>query len=130
VVATTNLGTTSQTDGEEGNAHFADIPAATSPHLVTPINRSPFTSTNIISIQLNNVNDEVVRNDLGRGHESGISLVKEKTLDVSSIVAPDDDMMNPVLHKEMDFMQAWLAKSVVNDAPFTHVISKSQKKKL
>jgi len=130
VVATIDLGTTSQTDGEEGNAHFADIPAATSPHLVTPINRSPFTSNNTFSIQLNNVTDEVVRNDLGGDHESGISPVKEKTLDVSSIVAPDDDMINPVLHKEMDFMQAWLAKTVVNGAPFTQVISKSRKKKL
>jgi len=30
----------------------------------------------------------------------------------------------------MEFMQTWLAKAVVNDAPFTQVISKSQKKKM
>jgi len=49
---------------------------------------------------------------------------------VSSIVAHDDATVDPVLQKEMDFMQTWLAKAAVNDGPFTEVLSKSQKKKL
>lgn len=130
VVPTIDLGTTSQTHGEEGNVHLVDIPATTSPHLVTHINRSPGTSNDTFSLQLNNVTDEVVRNDLGRDHESVIYLVKETTLDVSSIVVPDDATVDPVLHNEMDFMQTWLAKAVVNDSPFTQLLSKSQKKKL
>jgi len=130
VVPTIDLGTTSQTHGEEGNAHLMDIPATTSPHLVTPINRSPGTSNNTFSLQLNNVTNEVVRNDLGGDHGSVIYLVKETTLDVSSIVAPDDSTVDLVLHNEMDFMQTWLTKVAVNDAPFTQLLSKSQKNKL
>jgi len=53
-----------------------DIPAATSPHMVTPIHRSPVTFNNTFSMQLNNVTNEVVRNDLGGDHESFISPVK------------------------------------------------------
>jgi hypothetical protein len=81
-------------------------------------------------LQLVNVIDEIARNDIGGDHESVLSPVKETTLDVSSIVAPDDATVDPVLHNEVEFMQTWLAKAAVNNAPFTLVVSKSQKKKL
>jgi len=38
--------------------------------------------------------------------------------------------VDPTLQKEIDFMQTWLAKVVVNDLPFSPVISKLQKKKM
>jgi hypothetical protein len=128
-VATLDLGTMSQAHGEEGNAHSDDIPAATS-HLVTPITCIHVTPINTFSMQLHNVSDDIVKNDLEGNHESILSSVKEKTLDVSSIVAPDDVPVDPILQKDIDFMQTWLAKAYVNDAPFTQVVSKSQKKKL
>lgn len=37
--------------------------------------------------------------------------------------------VDPVQQKDLDFMQTWLAKAVVNEVPFKEVVSKSQKKK-
>jgi hypothetical protein len=128
-VATLDHGTTSQDHGEECNAHSDHIPATTS-HLVTLITCNPITLVNTFSMQLDNVSNEMVRNDMEGNHKFILSSVKEKTLDVSSIVIPDDVLVDSVLQKDIDFMQTWLAKAVVNDAPFTQVVSKSQKKKL
>jgi len=64
------------------------------------------------------MSDEVVRGDLGGDQESVLFPVKETTLDVSSIVAPDDTTVDPTLQRDMDFMQSWLAKADVNDVPF------------
>jgi len=41
-------------------------------------------------MQLENVSDEIVTNDLEGKQESILSPIKEKALDVSSIVAQDD----------------------------------------
>ena len=76
-------------------------------------------------MQLENVSDEIVTNYLEGNHESVLSPIKEKALDVSSIVAPDDVQVDPVLQEDLDFMQTWLAKVAVNDKPFIKVVSKS-----
>ncbi|KEH37617.1 DUF4283 domain protein [Medicago truncatula] len=65
-----------------------------------------------------NVSDEIARNDLEENQEHILSPVKEKTLDISSIVAPDGAPVDPVLQKDLDFMQTRLAKVVVNEVPF------------
>jgi len=44
-------------------------------------------------------------------------------------VAPDGAPVDLVLQKDLDLMQTWLAKAVVNEVPFKEVVSKSQKKK-
>ena len=44
-------------------------------------------------------------------------------------MAPDGAPVDPVLEKDLDFMQIWLAKAAVNEVSFKEVVSKSQKKK-
>ena len=97
--------------------------------MVTPISHSLAITNNTFSKQLENVSDEIARNDLEENQEHILSLVKENTLDVSSIVAPDGTPVDPVLQKDLDFMQTWLAKAAVNEVPFKEVVPKSQKKK-
>jgi hypothetical protein len=79
-----------------------DIPVETQTTMVTPISHSPAINNNTFSIQLENVSDEIVRNDLEENLEHILSLIKEKTLDVSSIVAPDGASVDPVLQKDLD----------------------------
>ena len=81
-------------------------------------------------MQLVNVTDDVVRFILGTDHETIVSPVLEPVLDVCSIVALTDAIVDPTLQKDIDLMNTWMAKAVVDDAPFTPVISKSQKKKM
>jgi hypothetical protein len=74
------------------------------------------------------VTDIVVRNDLTY-HDP--VLMPMQNLDVSAIVAAHNVMVHPTSRKEMDFMQTWLEKAVVNEEdPFSPVVSKAQKKKL
>ena len=44
-------------------------------------------------------------------------------------MALDGGPVDPVLQKDLDFMQTWLAKAAVNEVPFNEVVSKSQEKK-
>ena len=44
-------------------------------------------------------------------------------------MAPDGAPVDLVLQKDLDLMQTWLAKAVVNEVPFKEVVSKSQEKK-
>jgi len=44
-------------------------------------------------------------------------------------MAPDGAPVDPLLQKDLDFMQTWLAKAAVNEVPFNEVVSKSQEKK-
>jgi len=81
--------------------------------MVTHISHNPAITNNTFSIQIENVSDEIARNDLEENQEHIFIPVKEKTLDVSSIVAPDGAPVDPVLHKDLDFMQTWLAKAAV-----------------
>ena len=97
--------------------------------MVTPISHSPAISNNTFSIQLENVSDEIARNDLEENQEHILSPIKEKKLDVSSIMASDGTPVDPVLQKDLDFMQTWLAKAIVNEVPFKEVVSKSQREK-
>jgi len=80
-------------------------------------------------VQLENVSDERISFDLEENHSSILSPVKNKTLDISSIVAPEDAQIDPVLQKDINFMQEWLSKAAAIEVPFTEVVSKSQEKK-
>ncbi|KEH37356.1 transmembrane protein, putative [Medicago truncatula] len=72
---------------------------------------------------------EAVEYDVAENHEHVLSPIREKALDVSSIVTPEGSQIHPMLRKDLNFMQDWLAKATVNnEVPFTEVISKSQKK--
>ena len=51
------------------------------------------------------------------------------TSDVSKFVVPPDGSVDPTLQKEVEFMNAWMAKAAETDVPFIPVVSKSQKKK-
>jgi hypothetical protein len=127
--ATLEMDATSQSQGDNIIDHADDIPVVTPTIVVTPISHCPAITNNTFSIQLENESDEIARNDLEENQEHILSPVKEKTLDVSSIVAPDGAPVDPVLQKDLDFMQTWLAKALVNEVPFKEVVSKSLKKK-
>jgi len=58
-----------------------------------------------------------------------LSPVKNTHLDISSIVVPDNATIDPVLQKDLNFMQTWLAKAAETKTPFIEVVSKSQRKK-
>jgi hypothetical protein len=73
--------------------------------------------------------EEVGRIELGADHDTVLSPVTEKSLDVSSIVAASNAPVNTKLQKEVDFMNNWLAKAAETETPYIPVISKAQKKK-
>jgi len=103
--ATLEMDATSQSQGDDIIDHIDDIPVVTPTIMVTPISHSPAITNNTFSIQLENVSYEITRNDLEENQEHILSLVKEKTLDVNSIMAPDGAPVDPVLQKNLDFMQ-------------------------
>jgi len=119
----------SQSQGDDIIDHTDDILVLTTTIMVTPISHSPAITNNTFSIQLENVSDEIARNDLEENQEHILSPIKEKKLDVSSIMASDGTPVDPVLQKDLDFMQTWLAKAIVNEVPFKEVVSKSQREK-
>jgi len=80
--------------------------------------------------EIYDVTEDVVRNDIGAEHEPILSLVIDKTLDISRLVAAPDATVDPTLQKEVTFMNNWLTQAAVNDNPFVPVVLKSQKKKL
>jgi len=85
------------------------------------------TNVNSYSMQLFNVIDDIVCTETVY-HEPILTPVQP--LNVSSIEEAPGATIDPTLRKEMNFMQDWLKKTVETDAPFSLVISKSQKKKL
>jgi len=127
--ATFEMDASSQSQRDDIIDHTDDIPVVTPTIMVTPISYSLAITDNTFSIQLENVSDEIARNGLEENQEHILSPVKEKTLDVSSIVAPDGAPVDLVLQKDLDFMQTWSPKAVVNEVPFKEVVSKSQKTK-
>jgi len=84
-------------------------------------------SQNFFSVQLNNVTDEIVRTEFINDEPI---LTPVRTLDVSSIAADPNAIIDPTLRKEMDFMQTWLDKAAAIEVPFPPVLSKSQKKNM
>jgi len=127
--ATLEMDVASQSQGDDNIYHTDDISAVTPTIMVTPISHSPAITNNTFSIQLENVSDEITRNDLEENQEQILSPIKEKTLDFGNIEAPNGALVDPVLQKDLDFMQTWLAKAAVNEVPFKEVVSKSQNKK-
>ena len=107
----------------------SDIPADIPIQVVIPTSQNPIIQGNNFNVQLENVSDERISFDLEENHSSILSLVKIKTPDISSIVAPEDAQIDPVLQKDIKFMQEWLSKAAAIEVPFTEVVSKSQKKK-
>jgi len=84
---------------------------------------------NNFSMPLENVFDEIIENNIEGNYMPVLSPVKNTHLDISSIVAPDNAKIDPVLQKDLNFMQTWLAKAAETETPFIEVVSKSQKKK-
>jgi len=78
---------------------------------------------------LENVSDELIENNLEGNYMPVLSRVKNTHLDINSIVAPDNDKIDPVLQKDLNFMQTWLTKAAETETQFIEVVSKSKKKK-
>ena len=106
-------------DVEENLEQPGDIPSDTVSNFAL--------SQNSLSMQLDNVTDEIVRTKIINVEPI---LTSVRTLDVSSIAADPNANIDHTLRTEMDFMQTWLEKAAAIEVPFTPVISKSQKKKL
>jgi len=97
----------------------------------TPVQQKEITVNvppNSFTLHHLNVTKEVGRNTLGADHDTVLSPVTEKYLDVNSIVVLSDAPVNQSLQKEVDFMNNWLAKAAENEIPFVPGISKAQKK--
>lgn len=59
-----------------------------------------------------------------------LSPVRDTPLDINTIAAPEGVPLHPVVQADLNFMQDWLSKAALNEeATFTDVVSKSQKKK-
>jgi len=123
-----DIGMNSNISVEGNKEQHEDTTTHISPSQAAMVNHNIDVSTHSFSMQLTNVTDDVDCSDLGADHEPILSPVR--TLDVSSIAAAPDALVDPTLQNEMDFMQTWLEKTAVNDAPFSSNISKSQKKKM
>jgi len=100
--ASLEMDVVSQSQGDDIIDHIDDILVVTPTIMVTPISHSHVVIDNTFSIQLENVSDEIARNDLEENQEHILSPVKEKTLDVSSIVVPDGAHVDPLLQKDLD----------------------------
>jgi len=117
---------TSSVQGDDSVNHSEDISSSILTPVVTDTSHTRIIINNTFSMQLENVSDEIVRYDVAENHEHILSPVREKALNVNSIVAPEGASIHPVLQKDLNFMQDWLAKAAVNnEVPFTAVISKS-----
>jgi len=57
--------------------------------VVTDTSHTPVIINNTFSMQLENVSDEIVRYDVAENDEHILSPVREKALNVNSIVAPE-----------------------------------------
>jgi len=69
------------------------------------------------SMPLENVFDEIIENNIEGNYMPVLSPVKNTHLDISSIVAPDNAKIDPVLQKDLNFMQIWLAKAAETETP-------------
>ncbi|KEH41033.1 DUF4283 domain protein [Medicago truncatula] len=78
--ATLELGAASLSHGDEIINHTDDIPVEIQTTIVTPISHSPAINDNTFSIQLENVSDDIVRNDLKENEEHILSPIKEKNI--------------------------------------------------
>jgi len=108
-------------------ADRTDTPEGNPSLVVTHTFHSPIFQNHNVSMQLENVSDDIV--NLDGNTISVLSPVKNKTLDISSIVAPKGSKIDSVLQKDLDFMHTWLSKAAATEVPFTEVVSKSQEKK-
>jgi len=105
------------------------VPAVLPTPMVIPTSHIPVLQKNNFSMSLENVSDELIENNLEGNYIPVLSPVRNTHLDISSIVAPDNAKIDPVLQKDLHFMQTWLGKAAETETPFIEVVSKSQKKK-
>jgi subtilase family serine protease len=85
--------------------------------------------TTTFSMPLENVSDDLIQNTMEGNTIPVLSPVKNANVDISSIVAPENAQIDPVLKQDLSHMEKWLAKAAETDTPFIDVVSKSQKKK-
>ena len=109
-------------------ANRTDTLGGTPSLVVTHTSHSLVLHNHNFSMQLENVSDDIVAHNLEENTIFVLSPVKNKTLDISSIVALEGSKIDPVLQKDLDFMHTWLSKAAATEIPFTKVVSKSQKK--
>ena len=69
-----------------------------------------------LNMQLDNVTNEHVCTKIINVEPI---LTPVRTLDVSSIAANPNAIIDPTLRNEMDFMQTWLEKAAATEVPFT-----------
>ncbi|KEH26717.1 DUF4283 domain protein [Medicago truncatula] len=120
---------------DSAEAQEEDITAAAEPLFTDVMELEAQTQTHSTYVELfteeaNNVPARVAplqHHDETQTHV--LSPVKQMTLDISSIVAPEGSKIDPVLQKDLDFMHTWLSKAAATEVPFIEVVSKSQKKK-
>jgi len=67
--------------------------------VVTHTSHSPVIQNHNFSMQLENVSDDIVAHNLEGNTISVLSPVKNKTLDINSIVALEGSKIDPVLQK-------------------------------
>ena len=104
-----------------------EIPAEIIPPAENTSNKSNNIAQHSFSMPLVDVTDTVARTAVV--YDDPV-ITPVNPLEVTLITAAPDATVNPTLEKNMDFMNNWLKQAAVNDAPFSPVISKSQKKKL
>nr|ABD33226.1 non-LTR retrolelement reverse transcriptase-like protein, related [Medicago truncatula] len=125
-IAALVTGTTS--NAEEDNAGSEVIPEVVQPQVV-PLNCSFMNTNNTFGTTLHNLSVDVVRGNIDETPTHVLSPIKQITLDISNIVAPEGSKIDPVLQKDLDFMHTWLSKVGASEVPFIEIVSKSQKKK-
>jgi len=82
----------------------SDTPGGIPSLVVTHTSHCPIIHNNNFSIQFENVSDDIVAHNLEGNTISVLSPLKNKTLDISSIVAPEGSKIDSVLQKDLDFM--------------------------
>jgi len=105
------------------------VPVVLPTPMVIPTSHILVLQMNNFIMPLENVSDEIIENNLEGNYMPILSPVKNIHLDISSIVALDNAKIDPVLQKDLNFMQTWLAKAAETETPFIEVFSKSQEKK-
>lgn len=97
--------------------------------MVTHSSHRPVIHNHTFSMHLEKVSDDIIANNIEGNTIVVLSPVKNKTLDISSIVASEGSQTDPVLQKDLDFMRNWLSKAETTEVPFIEVVSKSRKNK-
>ena len=76
---------------------------------------------------LSNISEEVIRNDIPTENAAVLAPVRVNPLNVNSVVISSNVTVDPTLQREVNYMNAWMAKATKSEVPFVPVISKKKK---